>query len=168
MLRNSLKASYILWITRRVWTYAVLSAQQVQDKEGAGVRAWEMPAGLPWETTKVMHFQERRPSQRTTTPPLPLEGASRPSIRKIQAAQEPLFVRPFVVIASFIDFFFFLTILAFLLPPPPPHPLPPASHYLFSYADYIFKLNLQFNSFTTSKFSLCQFLSSRHLCIWLY
>lgn len=114
---------------------------------------------------KVMHFQERRPSQRTTTPPLPLEGASRPSIRKIQAAQEPLFVRPFVVIASFIDFFFFLTILAFLLPPPPPHPLPPASHYLFSYADYIFKLNLQFNSFTTSKFSLCQFLSSRHLCI---
>lgn len=65
-------------------------------------------------------------------------------------------------------FFFFFNILPFLLPWPHPRPLPPASHYLFSNADYIFKLNLQFNSFTTSKFSLCQFLSSRHLCIWLY
>lgn len=42
MLSNSLKASYILQITRRVWTYAVLSAKQVQDKEGAGVRPCEM------------------------------------------------------------------------------------------------------------------------------
>lgn len=61
----------------------------------------------------------------------------------------------------------FFTILAVLLPRPPAPPTS-ASHYLFSYADCIFKLNLQFNNFTTSKFPLCQFLSSWHLCIWLY
>lgn len=108
---------------------------------------------------KVMHFQERLPSQRTTTQSLPLEGASRPFIRKIQAARS-LFLSGLLLSLPVSLTFFFLTILAFLLPPPPPHPLPPASHYLFSNADYIFKLNLQFNSFTTSKFSLCQFLSS--------
>lgn len=72
---------------------------------------------------KVMHFQERGPSQRTTTQPLPLEGASRPSIRKIQAAQEPLFVRPFVVIANFIDFFFFFNYPC--IPSPSATPAPP-------------------------------------------
>lgn len=134
-----------------MWTYAVLSAHQVQDKEELGCEP-EMRQPASRETTKVMHFQERRPSQRTTTPPLPLEGASRPSIRKIQAAQEPL-LSGLCCHCQFHWLFFNYP----CIPSPSATPAPPTprlSHYLFSYADYIFKLNLQFNSFTTSKFSL--------------
>lgn len=114
------------------------------------------------ETTKVMHFQERLTSQRTTTQPLPLEGASRHFIRKILAAQEPLFVQAICCHCQFL-WRFLLSLYSFSLGPP--HPLLPTSHYFFSYADYILKLNLWFNNFTTSKFSLCQFLSFMYLTL---
>lgn len=127
----------------------MLSAQQVQDKEGAGVRAWEKGDAFPGEAPlSEDHYPATATRGRIGT--FHQEDTGSPG-----ASLSGLLLSLPVSLT-----FFFLTILAFLLPPPPPHPLPPASHYLFSNADYIFKLNLQFNSFTTSKFSLCQFLSS--------
>ena len=86
--------------------------------------------------------------------------------------KEPLSVQAFCCHCQFHWRFFFISLHSFSPAPPvpPTHPstapLPPL--IISSYADCIFKLNLQFNNFTTSKFPLCQFLSSWHLCIWLY
>lgn len=75
----------------------MLSAQQVQDKEGAGVRAWEKGDAFPGEA----------PLSEDHYPVSATRGRIETFHQEDTGSQEPLFVRPFVVIASFIDFFFF-------------------------------------------------------------
>lgn len=121
-----------------MWTYAVLSAQKVQDKEGAGVWHCEMAmqANFCWDTLGDQFPREAHLSE-DHYPAIATRGLIKTFNQEDTGSLG----------ASFCSGRLFPQFLFIAFPPPP--------HYLFSHASSVFRLNLpscQFNNFTTSKF----------------